>query len=136
MSGYCKRPGCGRPCESRTDQCATHRAEDRKAERQALKEMATAIDRLAIRKFIPKRTEKRAEQEKIYNARVKIWIVGKMCAVFPKLKATQCHHRKGRWGKLLLDERYWLPVSQEGHDYIHDHPEWSRDREFMIPRSV
>lgn len=99
-------------------------------------DLAKTISKLAKRKFIPKRSKKRAEQEKIYNARVKVWIVGKKCVVFTKEKATQNHHRKGRWGKLLLDERYWLPVSDAGHKYIHAHPEWAREKGFMIPRSV
>jgi hypothetical protein len=37
--------------------------------------------------------------------------------------ATEVHHTRGRLGKLLLDKRYWLAVSAEGHRWIHDHPD-------------
>jgi len=99
-------------------------------------DMAKAISKLAKRKFIAKRSKKRIEQEKIYNARVKVWLVGKKCAVFPKKKATECHHRQGRWGKLLLDESKWLPVSHDGHVKITENPDWAREQGFIIPRSV
>jgi hypothetical protein len=35
---------------------------------------------------------------------------------------TEVHHIRGRLGKLLLDQNYWLAVSAEGHRWIHDHP--------------
>lgn len=84
MSGYCNRPGCGRPVEGRTDQCATHNTADRKLLRQS----AVAIEKLASRKSIPKRTEKRKEEDKEYSIESKAFLVGKKCAVFPNLKAT------------------------------------------------
>lgn len=52
------------------------------------------------------------------------------CCVFPRRKATQIHHVRGRGrggvGPLLLDQRYWLAVSPQGHDAIHKNPEWAR----------
>lgn len=50
------------------------------------------------------------------------------CAVFPKLGATQIHHRRGRAGKLLLDERFWIPVSADGQMWIHANPAAARER--------
>lgn len=32
--------------------------------------------------------------------------------------ATQCHHYRGRRGVLLLDKRFWIPVSASGHLWI------------------
>jgi hypothetical protein len=101
-----------------------------------LNKFAKFISKLATRKFIPKRSKKRIEQEKIYNARVKVWIVGKKCAVFPNKKATECHHVRGRWGKRLFEEQYWLPVSRAGHDQINNNPDWARENSFIIARSV
>lgn len=57
-----------------------------------------------------------------------------MCAVFPKLKAVEVHHKKGR-GKYLLDTTTWLAVSQEGHNKIHDYPVWAVENNFKILRS-
>ncbi len=56
------------------------------------------------------------------------------CAVFPGQPATQIHHRHGRLGRLLLDERFWLAVSAEGHAWIHDHPAEARRRRLLAPK--
>ncbi len=34
--------------------------------------------------------------------------------------STEIHHKRGRNGELLLDERYWLAVSSENHTWIHN----------------
>lgn len=59
------------------------------------------------------------------------WLVGKHCAVYPNKMAYQVHHIRGRVGRLLLDERYWLPVSFAGHRWIHDHPEEARRKGWL-----
>lgn len=43
-----------------------------------------------------------------------------------EIQTTDVHHRKGRDGKLLLDERYWLAVSRAGHEFIHANPNEAR----------
>lgn len=63
----------------------------------------------------------------LYVAKKKVWIKGKRCAVHPKLPAVDIHHMKGRVGKLLLDERYWLPVSRKGHIKIENNPLWAKE---------
>lgn len=35
-----------------------------------------------------------------------------------KVKPDQVHHMRGRLGPLLLDQRYWLGVCDEGHRWI------------------
>lgn len=62
----------------------------------------------------------------VYNARVREWIKGKRCAVYRTIPATQCHHQRGRLGSLLMDERFWIPVSSAGHARIGTGPEWAR----------
>lgn len=59
------------------------------------------------------------------------FLLNRMCAVFPKKKASQIHHMRGRLGSLLLDERFWLPTSATGHRKIHDNPEWARSKGFL-----
>lgn len=46
----------------------------------------------------------------------------KKCAIWPHKKATDLHHSKGRRGKLLLDQRYWIPLCREMHSWVHSHP--------------
>ncbi len=63
------------------------------------------------------------------------WIKGKMCALFPTLPATDCHHQKGRATiELLLNKDYWLPVSRQGHDYIHNHPQEALEKGWSLSR--
>ena len=84
------------------------------------------------RKPILRRTKSRARDESKYRARVKEWLIGKRCAVFPWLMAVQCHHQRGRRHALLLDERFWIPVSFEGHKFIHEiSPEEARSRGWL-----
>ncbi len=50
-----------------------------------------------------------------------------------RLKAV--HHSRGRGhggrGPLLMDERFWIAMSTQGHRWVHDHPAWARERGFM-----
>ena len=87
------------------------------------------------RRYIRVRSKKRAAQERKYRQRVKEWIEGKRCAVFPELRATQCHHQKGRIGDLLLNEDFWLPVSGAGHVFIHQYPKVAYEKGWSILRT-
>lgn len=82
---------------------------------------------------IPPRSEKRAAQEKAYNLFIRLWLVGKKCPMCGK-DATQVHHKKGRIGKLLLDVRFFLPVTQDCHQYIEEHPEWAKEQGYSLSR--
>lgn len=57
----------------------------------------------------------------------------RQCRVFPNRRATEIHHARGRAGRLLLDERFWVPVSRAGHRWIHDHPEAARRAGLLGP---
>lgn len=35
---------------------------------------------------------------------------------------VEVHHIRGRIGKLLRDQRYWVAMSSSGHRWIHDNP--------------
>lgn len=83
---------------------------------------------------IPNRSKKRAKQEAKYYKRVKEWKKDKMCAVYPNRKCVECHHMKGRIGDLLLDERFWLPVSVEGHRRIENNPDWAKENGYSLSR--
>ena len=56
------------------------------------------------------------------------------CAVYPQKKATEIHHKKGRIGKLYLDDRFWLAVSRSGHVWIENNPIEAKKRGFSLDR--
>lgn len=49
-----------------------------------------------------------------------------------KQRTTDVHHKAGREGKMLNDERYWLAVSRAGHDWIHAHPGMARKAGWLV----
>ncbi len=140
----CVFPDCDCPREGTTDFCATHNHEMRKAAREALKpkktyQLARSTKPIApispqMRKALYGYSEMKAE-----------WIQGKRCAVFQELQAEDIHHMMGRigyadkWARdndipLLIDQRFWLPVSRKGHFKIGEEPAWARDMKFCLPR--
>lgn len=75
---------------------------------------------------IPKVSKKRLDENEIYNKRrVEFLKENPKCAVYPELKSEEVHHKKGRIGKLFLDENFWLPVSKKAHDKITKNPTWA-----------
>ncbi len=94
---------------------------------------------------IRRRKPKRAADERIYNARVKVWLIGKVCVVFEagrfpgypagtKVQATQCHHAAGRTGEFLMLEKFWVPVSFEGHGFIERNRKEAKARGWLLNR--
>jgi hypothetical protein len=87
------------------------------------------------------RTSARAEQERLYQARMKEWLLlpeNHWCRVYlliagRQVPATQCHHYQGRRGMLLLYEPFWIPVSWEGHRWINEHREQARGLGLLCP---
>ncbi len=43
-----------------------------------------------------------------------------------KRLVSQVHHTRGRRGDLLLNQKYWMPVSDIGHRFIHDNIDMAR----------
>lgn len=78
------------------------------------------------RKPIRRVSKKKAKSDRAYNKRVREWLAGKNCAVYEWLPAVQCHHSRGRAGSLKMDERFWIPVSAQGHEWIHNNPHQAR----------
>lgn len=85
--------------------------------------------------YIPKRSAKRAAQEREYlKLREKFLNEEHICPVTGEL-ATEVHHKKGRIGKLLTDVRYFLGVSRTGHEYIETHPEEAYEKGWSLKRN-
>jgi hypothetical protein len=56
------------------------------------------------------------------------------CVVYPNRRATDVHHTRGRLGALLVDKKWWLPVSRAGHNWIHNNPKEATERGFLFSR--
>jgi hypothetical protein len=129
---------CGNPHVENKDTglCATCGALERKAARLKMPADSEPIKRVS---------DNQSKLLAKYNAKRKSWIRGKKCAVFPSQNATQVHHMLGRvgyadeWARendvpLLLDERFWLPVSDEGHKKITENPVWAWENQYSFKR--
>lgn len=88
-----------------------------------------------LNKGIAKRSVKETHRMKEYNKLVKEFLKGKRCVVYPHKRANQVHHAAGR-GRLLLDTGYFIPVSADGHAWIHQHPAEARRKGWMILRTT
>lgn len=129
--------GDGNPIENKeTGECATCGSSRRKAERMKVKEENKPIKNISKKKrdalsiYVPKKTK---------------WLKGKKCAVYPNLDATDVHHMMGKvgygdeWARendipLLIDERYWLPVSREAHTKITEDSQWAWENQYSFKR--
>lgn len=84
---------------------------------------------MKLRKPIRKVSVERSKRLREYAKR-RVWFLAKhpKCAVFPDRRSNEIHHTRGRIGRLLNDERFWVPVSRKGHEWINSHPAEARER--------
>jgi len=76
-----------------------------------------------------------AKARRLYNKMAREYLLqNPQCAVFKNKPASEVHHRRGRLGTLLIDQRFWLAVSKEGHYLIHHHPVEAQKRKFICER--
>ena len=57
--------------------------------------------------------------------------VNKLCPVNGSA-TTEIHHMNGRENERLLDREFWLAVSREGHQWIHNNPIEARAKGWLI----
>ena len=115
------------------------------ARMQAARDAAAKLERLArkaaVKKAAPRRrikarTPGRAKDESTYRKEVSAWLAlpkNHWCAacqplakvmqgiddpIFLRAPATQCHHKFGRRGRLLLHKPFWVPVCEDCHYII------------------
>lgn len=140
---YCT---CGRISENTRygGLCATCNHAARKAERQAAKPKKVYKLPKSI-KPIAKVSGKMAKALGSYARDKAGWIKNKNCAVYLHLPASDVHHMKGRvgyaddWARqndvpLLLDKRFWLPVSRVGHVKITLESTWALENGYSLSR--
>lgn len=93
-------------------------------------------------KHIKKVSSKREAENQVYSQLRKVFLSkpeNKWCPVMLQLKnkkvrATTVHHAKGRRGKMLLNTKYWVALSMEGHDYVEKHPSWAKENGYSVNR--
>ena len=49
---------------------------------------------------------------------------------------TEVHHRYGRAGSLLLDERFWTALSAAGHRWVHQNMDEARKYGWIAPKNA
>ncbi len=90
------------------------------------------------RKPIPKKSERRIDQEKIYLAERKLHLlINPTCqAQRPgcTTKGTDVHHMKGRTGSLYTNREYFLTLCRNCHTWVENNPHLARIEGFTLPR--
>jgi hypothetical protein len=88
--------------------------------------------------IIPNQSAKRRSQNVLYLKKRRIFMEQyKTCQakLFNcTILSTDLHHKKGRVGDLLTDERYFLAVCRSCHDYIEAHPIIAKENGFSLNR--
>jgi hypothetical protein len=80
-------------------------------------------------------SKKRAKEAAEYTIKKKKFLEEfPTCAVFPKQTAKDIHHIRGKLGSRFLDERYWLAVSRDGHNWIHENEEEASKKGWYLSR--
>lgn len=91
-------------------------------------------------KSLYKPIKKVSDKRKIENLKYKVLrieflskIENQKCPITGK-PTTDIHHMKGRIGSLLLDTRYWVALSREGHKFVEENPEWAKKNGYSLNR--
>lgn len=120
---------CGTMAEGNTDQCATHNAMDRKAERQASK--------MQVVKQPKKVSEKRAPQlQEYFKLKKEYLALYPVCEVEDcNIKAVDIHHQRGREGERLLDTNYFMSVCRGHHIELTEHSKEAIAKGYSVERN-
>ena len=136
----CKNPKCYNEFKANTSLqtycCNKCYLQDTKSHRNANSRKLKAVSKKRSRlnsKYIVVRLKFLAKPENI------------RCAVFPRNGASEVHHKMGKIGyadayarendtPLLIDDRFFLAVSREGHRYIEENPDWAKSKGFSMER--
>lgn len=116
MTPFCAYELCENYTEGRTQFCATHNAEQRKAERNARK--------VKIVKPIRKVSQKQAEALKVYYPKKDTHLKAhpdcqiKILNICQNDRATNQLHHSGKRGKNLTDETKFITACVHCHQYI------------------
>lgn len=90
-------------------------------------------------KSIPRVSEKRSKEERIYSAKRLIFLgEHPMCEMHvPGIcthKATEVHHKEGRTGENYLDDTKWMAGCHNCHDWATENPKEAIELGFSLKR--
>lgn len=79
---------------------------------------------------------KRKVEEKLYTKKKKEYLTAHIrCEVKGcNQVSTDLHHKKGRTGKLLYDERFFMAVCRDHHTEIELNPDWAIKNGYSLKR--
>lgn len=78
---------------------------------------------------------KRKERMKAYKLLREAFLeVNPVCQVCGEAKATDIHHRRGRFGSRLNDTDNWLALCRFCHRLVHDNPKWAYEQGHLLKR--
>ena len=86
------------------------------------------------RKPINKKSERRTKEEREYSKLRKEFLETKMICEVEGCSNQSCdvHHKKHRSGSLYLDVTYFMAVCRDCHTYIHENPDESYEKGYLI----
>jgi len=76
-------------------------------------------------------SDKRAAENSLYKKEKEVFLKEhwrcRACPSLPSVKtkhpysnfSSEIHHTRGRTGRLLRDQRFWMPVCRRCHEWIH-----------------
>lgn len=87
-------------------------------------------------KKISLKSVKRMAEERLYLKKKKEYLTAHIrCEVKGCNRVSEdVHHKKGRVGKLLYDERYFLAVCRDHHTLIECSPDWAIENGYSLKR--
>lgn len=82
--------------------------------------------------------KRKQSAQRAYARKRKLWLFNKVCVpCFDQntiTLAAEIHHKKGRLGDRLLDDRHWIAVCRSCHDWITKNPAESMKRGYSEDR--
>lgn len=97
--------------------------------KQGLKRSGT-LRRTPLRRV----SKKRAKQNREYSRLREEFLRSKPICDVCGARATEIHHKKGRFRDRLLDQDYFAPLCQTCHRKVHLNPKWAYSVGLMVPR--
>jgi hypothetical protein len=130
---------CGNLVEGSTDMCASHNAFFRKLKKQNEKALSKRQALMSKPKKVyakpNKISAKRKTEQEIYSERRDKFLLNKWCAYHGQpCIPTTVHHAKGRIGTLFLDERFWVPLCMQAHEWVEKNPNEAKDKGLSMSR--
>lgn len=146
VNNFCEIEGCNNQAEIK-NLCKTHywselKKKSKTLKKTALKKKKYQLKKQAKLKAVSERGKKRNE---LYRKARKEYLLTHQCCeaklqgctiptVNDKLSEITIHHKKGKVGDLLFDQRYFIAVCMNCHMFIEANNEWSKLNGYSVDR--